>query len=53
MTKMVSVFNRLGDEIRVTPDMVEFYDSIGWKEKVVKAKKVAAPVEPEITEESE
>lgn len=28
--KMISVFNSIGDEIRITPDMVEFYASIGW-----------------------
>lgn len=47
MTKMVSVFNRNGDEIRVSPDMVEYYSSIGWNQVVAKApkKKVSEEVE--------
>jgi hypothetical protein len=50
--KMVSVFNRDGDEIRVSPDMVEHYASIGWNQVVVKAKKKTPEIEIEF-EESE
>lgn len=28
--KVISVFNSVGDEIRIGPDMLEFYASIGW-----------------------
>lgn len=28
--KLISVFSENGSEIRVTPDMVEYYISIGW-----------------------
>ena len=34
--KVVSVFNANGDEIRVSPDMVEYYASIGWNQVVKK-----------------
>lgn len=32
--KMVSVYNKQGDEIRVPDDMLEYYASIGWGEMV-------------------
>lgn len=52
--KMVSVFNDKGDEIRITKDMAEFYSTIGWNEAVVKSKKKAPEVAPEVvSEESE
>lgn len=50
--KMVSVFNSVGDEIRVSPDMVEYYSSIGWNQVVAKAEEVLPEVESEV-EESE
>ncbi len=47
--KMISVFNSVGDEIRIGPDMLEFYASIGWKPVVEKAKK-KPPVKSEESE---
>lgn len=45
--KMYSVFNRDGDEIRISADMLEYYASIGWNQVVAKApkKKVSEEVE--------
>lgn len=50
--KMISVFNRNGDEIRIASDMVEYYASIGWNQVVLKAKKKTPDIEVEV-EESE
>lgn len=48
--KMVSVFNSAGDEIRVTPDMLDYYTSIGWNQ-VGTAKAVDAEVVEEVISE--
>jgi hypothetical protein len=49
--KMISVFNHLGDEIRIQPDMLEFYARIGWEPATTKTK-AKAKSEPKV-EESE
>lgn len=52
--KMYSVFNRDGDEIRISADMLEYYTSIGWNQVAATKAAEAAPkaeVEAEVVSE--